>query len=200
MASMVSAPATIPATNAATFTSALDPVDPGTRTWAQVRSCSPARSAKAMTGIRPGARHEVRVIESRRDCVARSHLPDVLLFGASEFSRNPIVPGQEDIRASRPAHTTTLTGGSRLSRSEILGRMAMGKMLGGLSSRRYRVGLEPVGKKVERAASATSKSAVSRRFVAMTETALTELLAAPLGSLDLVALMIDGVHFGAHLL
>jgi putative transposase len=85
------------------------------------------------------------------------------------------------------------------SRSEILGRMAMSKMLGGLSSRRYAVGLEPVGEKVERAASATSKSAVSRRFVAMTETALAELLAAPLGQLDLVALMIDGVHFGAHL-
>jgi putative transposase len=83
--------------------------------------------------------------------------------------------------------------------SEILGRMAMTKMLGGLSSRRYRVGLEPVGENVERAASATSKSAVSRRFVAMTETALTELLAAPLGQLDLVALMIDGVHFGEHL-
>ena len=32
MASIVSAPATIPATNAATFTSALDPADPGTRT------------------------------------------------------------------------------------------------------------------------------------------------------------------------
>ena len=85
------------------------------------------------------------------------------------------------------------------SRSEILGRMAMGKMLGGLSSRRYTLGLEPVGENVERAASATSKSAVSRRFVAMTETALVELLAAPLGNLDLVALMIDGVHFGEHL-
>ena len=85
------------------------------------------------------------------------------------------------------------------SDSEILGRMAMGKMLGGLSSRRYTVGLEPVGENVERAASATSKSAVSRRFVAMTETALAELLAAPLSQLDLVALMIDGVHFGEHL-
>ena len=49
------------------------------------------------------------------------------------------------------------------SGSEILGQMAMTKMLGGLSSRRYQVGLEPVGQKVERAASATSKSAVSRR-------------------------------------
>jgi putative transposase len=85
------------------------------------------------------------------------------------------------------------------SSSEILGRMAMDKMIGGLSSRRYRVGLEPVGENVERTASATSKSAVSRRFVAMTETALADLLAAPLGQLDLVALMIDGVHFGRHL-
>jgi len=40
-----------------------------------------------------------------------------------------------------------------------------------------------------------SKSAVSRRFVKMTETALADLLAADLSELDLVALMIDGVHF-----
>ena len=37
------------------------------------------------------------------------------------------------------------------SRSKILGRMAMGKVLGGLSSRRYTVGLEPVGESVEHA-------------------------------------------------
>ena len=43
------------------------------------------------------------------------------------------------------------------------------------------------------------KSAVSRRFVAKTETALAELLAADLSGLDLVAFMIDGVHFGEHL-
>ena len=72
-------------------------------------------------------------------------------------------------------------------------------MLAGLSTRRYPVGLEPVGVKVERAATATSKSAVSRRFVAATETALAELLAMDLSGLDLVALMIDGVHFGEHL-
>ena len=85
------------------------------------------------------------------------------------------------------------------SSTEILGRMAMARMLAGLSSRRYPTGLEPVGQRVERAARSTSKSAVSRRFVAATETALAELLAAPLHDLDLVALMIDGVHFGEHL-
>ncbi len=79
--------------------------------------------------------------------------------------------------------------------TEILGRMAMEQMLAGLSTRRYPVGLEPVGQHVTETSSATSKSAVSRRFVAMTETALAELLSRELSGLDLVALMIDGVHF-----
>jgi putative transposase len=83
------------------------------------------------------------------------------------------------------------------SQTEILGRMAMDRMLAGLSTRRYPVGLEPVGRRTERVAS-TSKSAVSRRFVASTESALRELLAADLSTMDLVAVMVDGVHFGEH--
>jgi transposase-like protein len=82
--------------------------------------------------------------------------------------------------------------------TEVLGRLAMQKMLAGISTRGWRAGLEPVGEQAERAASATSKSAVSRRFVKATETALTDLLARPLAELDLVALMLDGVHFGEH--
>jgi hypothetical protein len=84
------------------------------------------------------------------------------------------------------------------SQTEVLGRMAMERMLAGLSTRRYRVGLEPVGTRVERSATATSKSAVSRRFVTATATALAELLAADVSGLDLVALMVDGVHFAEH--
>lgn len=85
------------------------------------------------------------------------------------------------------------------STTELLGRMAMERMLAGVSTRRYPVALEPVGHRVEDEAKATSKSAVSRKFVAMTETALAELLAKDLTNLDLVALMIDGVHFADHL-
>ncbi len=82
------------------------------------------------------------------------------------------------------------------SSTELLGRLAMEKMLAGLSSRRYGpVGLEPVGEQVSSTSRSTSKSAVSRKFVAQTETALAELLAADLSGLDLVVLMIDGVHF-----
>jgi transposase-like protein len=84
------------------------------------------------------------------------------------------------------------------SSTEILGQMALEKMLAGLSSRRYTAGLEPAGQAVDSAAAATSKSAVSRRFVAATETALAELMTRRLDDLDLVAFMVDGVHFGEH--
>jgi len=83
--------------------------------------------------------------------------------------------------------------------TELLAKMAMERMLGGLSARRYPVGLEPVGQAVEEVSRSTSKSAVSRKFVAMTETALADLLATDLSDLDLVALMIDGVYFADHL-
>src|SRR3569623_3424131 len=84
------------------------------------------------------------------------------------------------------------------SDTEVLGRMALDRMLAGLSTRHYSVGLEPGGAGTEKAATATSRSAVARRFVAQTQTALAELLAADLSGLDLVAFMVDGVHFGEH--
>jgi len=83
--------------------------------------------------------------------------------------------------------------------TELLGKMAMERMLGGLSTRRYPVGLEPVGQAVQESSRSTSKSAVSRKFVAMTQTALADLLGKDLSGLDLVAVMIDGVYFAEHL-
>jgi len=83
--------------------------------------------------------------------------------------------------------------------TEVLGQETLTRMMAKLSTRRYRAGLEPVGAAVEAASRSTSKSAVSRRFVAATETALTEMMAADLSELDLVAIMIDGVHFAGHL-
>jgi putative transposase len=83
--------------------------------------------------------------------------------------------------------------------TELLGEMAMTRMLAKLSTRRYSAGLEPVGAEVDKVALSTSKSAVSRRFVTATETALADLLGADLSGLDRVALMVDGVHFADHL-
>ncbi len=116
-----------------------------------------------------------------------------------------VTPGGRRLPVTRPrVRAADGSGELRLpsydlfSSTEILGRMAMEKMLAGLSSRRYPAGLEPAGQAVEEAAAATSKSAVSRRFVAATETALAELMTRRLDDLDLVAFMVDGVHFGEH--
>jgi putative transposase len=85
------------------------------------------------------------------------------------------------------------------SSTEMLDGLALEKMMAKLSTRRYGAGLEPVGDDVEATARSTSKSAVSRRFVAATERALDEMMHADLSELDLVALMMDGVHFAEHL-
>jgi putative transposase len=82
--------------------------------------------------------------------------------------------------------------------TELLDQLALERMLAKLSTRRYRHGLEPVGSQVEHAATGTSRSAVSRRFVAATEHALAQLLAADLSGLDLVALMLDGIRVAEH--
>ena len=102
------------------------------------------------------------------------------------------------VRAADGSGELHLPSYDLFSSTEILGRLAMEKMLAGLSSRRYTAGLEPAGQAVESAAASTQKSAVSRRFVAATETALAELMTGGLDDLDLVAFMVDGVHFGEH--
>ena len=99
------------------------------------------------------------------------------------------------VRAADGSGEVAIASYELFSSTELLGKLALERMLAGLSTRRYPVGLEPVGGQVDEKSSATSKSAVSRRFVAMTETALAELLSRDLSGLDLVALMIDGVHF-----
>jgi putative transposase len=135
--------------------------------------------------------------------------------GAHDPGRTAVRHGSEDgsvtlggrrVPARRP-RVRTADGASEVAvpayelfaSTELLGEMALERMMAKLSTRRYSAGLEPVGAKVEAAARSTSKSAVSRRFVAKTECALAELLAADLTDLDLVALMIDGVHFADHL-
>jgi putative transposase len=102
------------------------------------------------------------------------------------------------VRAADGSGELHLPSYDLFSATDMLGQLAMEKMLAGLSSRRYGHGLEPAGSQVEQAAAATSKSAVSRRFVAATETALGELMSRRLDDLDLVAFMVDGVHFGEH--
>ncbi|MCA1697602.1 MAG: transposase, partial [Actinobacteria bacterium] len=76
---------------------------------------------------------------------------------------------------------------------DLLERVALERMLAGVSTRRSRRLGEPVGSEVEAKARSTSKSAVSRAFVGKTGTALDELLSRDLSELELAVVMIDGI-------
>lgn len=77
-----------------------------------------------------------------------------------------------------------------------LNRRVVEQMLVGVATRQYARSLEPTGATIH--TRGTSKSAVSRRFVAKTASQLTAWRSSALDALDLVALLIDGVHVGEH--
>jgi transposase-like protein len=80
--------------------------------------------------------------------------------------------------------------------TDPLNRRVVEQMLVGVATRQYHRSLEPVGADVP--TRGTSKSAVSRRFVAKTAAQLTAWRSTPLDALDLVGLLVDGVHIGEH--
>ena len=74
------------------------------------------------------------------------------------------------------AHELELESYRVFASTDLLAEGIVARMLAGLSTRRYPAGLEPVGEGVEQAATGTSKSSVSRRFVAATAERRSELL------------------------
>jgi putative transposase len=85
-----------------------------------------------------------------------------------------------------------------MAATDPLDRRVVEPMLVGVATRQYARSLEPLGPEVK--SRGTSKSAVSRRFVARTSAQLATWQSAPLDALDLVALLIDGVHLWDHCL
>jgi putative transposase len=83
-----------------------------------------------------------------------------------------------------------------MAAEDPLNRRVVEQMLLGVATRRYARSLEPLPATM--APRGTSKSAVSRRFVAKTAAQLAAWRSTALDALDLVALLIDGVHIGEH--
>ncbi len=115
-----------------------------------------------------------------------------------------VVLGGRRVPVTRPRARTTdghevpLTAYALFAGEDQLSAVVMERMLAGLATRRHPAAAEPVGAAVESTAVSTSRSAISRRFVAQTKTALAELLARDLGPLDIKVLMIDGEHIADH--
>jgi len=85
-----------------------------------------------------------------------------------------------------------------MSDTDPLDKRVVEQMLIGVSTRKYRRSLEPLDESLQE--HGTSKSSVSRRFVARTAAQVQEFLSRPLDSVDLPVVMIDGKRFGDHLL
>jgi putative transposase len=95
-------------------------------------------------------------------------------------------------------HEVPLPAYRLFAAQDQLTQVVMERMLAGLATRRHIAAAEPVGRDIEAAASATSRSAVSRRFVAQAKTALAQLLARDLSGLDVRVPMIGGGHICDH--
>ncbi len=81
---------------------------------------------------------------------------------------------------------------------DLISAHSVAAMLGGISTRRYPIALEPVGDTIGAAASSTSRSAVSRRFVAATAGRLAEFRARDLSGSRWLVCFIDGFDFAGH--
>jgi putative transposase len=91
-------------------------------------------------------------------------------------------------------HEVPLSSYTHFAADDLLTQVVMERMLAGVATRRHaRVG-EPVGEQVSDTSKSTSKSAISRRFVRQTQTALAELMARDLSGEDIAVLLLDGEH------
>jgi transposase-like protein len=81
---------------------------------------------------------------------------------------------------------------------DLLADHMVASMLAGLSGRGYESALEPVGDTVEAAASGTSQSSVSRRFITATAERLAEFRSRPLDDQRWLIVFIDGFDFASH--
>ena len=114
-------------------------------------------------------------------------------------TRSTVVLGGQRISVRRPRARALDAGELELpsfawaAGADPLDGATMAAIAAGASIRRYATTLEPLPP-AERARS-VSKSATSRRFVALSQEQLLQWLSRPLDKLDLPVVMIDGIHF-----
>ena len=124
-----------------------------------------------------------------RQAYRTGHTPSQVVLGGRKVAiRRP--------RARRAGEEVPLPTARAFANADPLNRRMVDQMLIGVATRQYARSLEPLGADVT--TRGTSKSAVSRRFVAQTQAQLDAWRATPLDALDLVGLLIDGVHVGGH--
>ena len=138
--------------------------------------------------------------KTARRCAARG-TPHQAARHASRAGTVPseVVLGGRKVAMQRPrvraeGREVPLPTFQAAAQADPLNRRVVEQMLVGVATRHYARSLESVPAGV--VSRGTSKSSVSRRFVAKTTAQLRAWQSAPLDGLDLVALLLDGVHLG----
>jgi putative transposase len=155
--------------------------------------------------VRSGLRVLETMLEEDRTAICGPRYAHVADRAASRAGTvaSEVVLGGRKVAIRRPrvragGQEVALPTFRAMAEEDPLNRRVVEQMLVGVATRGYARSLEPVPTTVT--SRGTSKSAVSRRFVAKTTAQLTAWQSAPLDTLDLVGLLIDGVHLSDHCL
>jgi putative transposase len=140
--------------------------------------------------------------ERTRLCGPRyAHAPDRAASRGGHVDGELALGGRR-VRVRRPrvrgsdGREVALETWERFAAADPLTPRAVEQMVLGVSTRKYVRSIEPAPPGL--VSRGTSKSAVSRRFVAATREKLAEMMSRDLSAITVCALMIDGIHIGEH--
>jgi transposase-like protein len=120
------------------------------------------------------------------------------------YGEGQLVLGGRKVKLPKPrvrsveGREVELPSWEHFAEEDPLRRRVLEQILVGVSSRKYARSLEPVPE--ELGSAVTSRSSVSRRFVARSQAKVEEFLSRPLADLDLPVIMLDGTGLGDHVL
>ena len=122
--------------------------------------------------------------------------------GRAGATQSEVTLGGRRIQISRPrvrskgGHEVGLPSFAFAANRDPLDRHTLNAVACGISTRKFARSLEPLPEEIKERS--TSKSAVSRRYVAMTKKRMTTWLTTPLGDRAFPIIMIDGIVLGDH--
>jgi putative transposase len=131
------------------------------------------------------------VHQAEREAGRAGTTPSAVVLGGRkvEIRRPRVRAGKQEV---------SLPTFEAMAQTDPLNRRIVEQMLLGVATRRYARSLEPLPTEIR--SRGTSKSSVSRRFVARTTAQVRRWQTASLEALDLVAIFLDGVIFAEHCL
>jgi putative transposase len=156
-------------------------------------------------GIGLGVMHELMAEEVEEVCGPRGkHDPERVAYRHGSDD-GEVTLGSRRVGVQRPRMRAKDGGGEvpvetyeHFASRDALSAVVLERMLAGVSTRRFGRTQEPVGEQVEGEARCTSKSAVSRTFVARTAETLRALMSRRLEDVRLAVLMLDGIVLKDH--